>query len=157
LPRGVRMRLTMAYTASNGMLVTSLTTNGTSIGAINSVGLSAAFTDFRVGAFAIESYSDAGQDPRYGGSLLAHGFVDNIVLTVPPPPVRDLEGTFSNAQWQVTFTSRTNWIYTLERSADFRTWIEVSSNMSSAQTNLILNDTAPPSGNSFYRVRAQRP
>src|SRR6266478_4475988 len=33
LPRGVRMRLTMAYTASNGMLVTSLTTNGTSIGA----------------------------------------------------------------------------------------------------------------------------
>ena len=83
LPTGVLIRLTMSYTASTKTLVTSATTNGVSIGNINSVRLSSSFTDFRVGAFAIESYSDAGQDPRYGGSLLAHGSVDNLLLTIP--------------------------------------------------------------------------
>src|SRR5439155_11928540 len=67
LPTGISMRLTMSYTASNATLATSITTNGVPIGTLNNVKLSPSFTDFRTGAFAIESYSDAGQDPRLGG------------------------------------------------------------------------------------------
>jgi len=157
LPTGVQMRLTMVYAASNSTLIVSITTNGVPIGAINSVQLSTAFTDFRVGAFAIESYNDAGQDPRYGGSLLAHGTVDNILLRIPPPPVQNLSGNFSNNEWQVTFVSRANWIYTLERTSDFRSWIAVSGSATGTGTNLTLRDIAAPTASSFYRVRAERP
>src|SRR5262249_37385414 len=87
---GIWMHVAMNYAASNRTLTTSIPTNGVSIGAVNSVQLSSAFTDFRVGAFAIESYSDNGQDPRYGGSLLATGIVDNVSITLPPPPISNL-------------------------------------------------------------------
>jgi hypothetical protein len=31
------------------------------------------FADFRLGSISVSSYSDAGQDPQYAGSVLAHG------------------------------------------------------------------------------------
>jgi hypothetical protein len=73
LPTGIVMRVVMSYIGSSQTLTTSVSTNGISTGTINSVALNSSFGDFRVNAFALESYSDAGQDPRYGGSLLAHG------------------------------------------------------------------------------------
>ena len=154
---GVLMRVTISYTAGNRTLATSITTNGTSIGSIHNVMLSSSFTDFRVGAFAVESYSDAGQDPQYGGSLLAHGTVDNIAITVPPPPVQQLAGKFISNQWQITFVSRTNWLYTLERSPDFQSWLEASASANGNGTNMNLLDATPMPGAAFYRVRAERP
>jgi len=158
LPVGVVMRITMNYTGSNQTLVTSITTNGVSIGPIYSVKLSPTFTDFRAGAFAIESYSDAGQNPRYDGSLLAHGIVDNVLLTVPPPPVQDLLGYFAASHWQVQFTSRTNWSYALEASADLKSWTPVSQDAAGNGVSLILADTNTVFSRwQFYRVRAERP
>jgi len=156
LPIGPVMRVTMAYAASNSTLITSITTNGVSIGTIHNVKLSATFTDFRAGAWAVESYSDAGQDPQYGGSLLAHGIVDNFLINVPPPPVTNIIGTFSNAVWQVQFLSRSNWFYTLERSLDLQAWT-ASSTASGNGSNLILQDANGPAAKAFYRVRAERP
>jgi hypothetical protein len=134
-----------------------ITTNGVSIGAISSVPLSPTFTDFRATAFALESYSDAGQDPRYGGSLLAHGTVDNIVFTVPAPPVQKITGRLNNTQWQVSFTSRTNWLYTLESTTDFQAWIAVSPTTGGNGATLTLLDSRPLQGRAFYRARAERP
>jgi len=157
LPTGLLMRITMSYTASNRTLVTSITTNGTSIGVIHDASLSSSFTDFRVTAFAIESYSDAGQDPLYGGSLLAHGKVGNVLLTFPPLPVQNLSGKFTNQQWEVTFTSRANWLYTLERTVDFQFWTTVSPTTPGGGISLALVDTNPPPIRAYYRVRAERP
>lgn len=157
LPVGPTMQVAMSYTATNQTLATVITTNGVSIGTINPVALSPSFTDFRVTAFALESYSDAGQDPQYGGSLLAHGIVDNIVLNVPPPPVQNIAGQASGNQWQVTFTSRTNWLYTLEHTTDFQSWAAVSASIAGNGTSLALQDSHPLQGRSFYRVRAERP
>ncbi len=157
LPVGPTMHVTMSYTVSNQTLATMVTTNGTSIGAIHSVTNCPCFTDFRVGAFALESYSDAGQDPRYGGSLLAHGIVDNILLSVPPPPVQNLVGRLNGNQWQVTFTSRTNWVYTLESAVDLKSWAAVSATTDGNGTTLTLQDSRPLQWRSFYRVRAERP
>jgi len=156
LPVNVLLHIAMVYTATNRTLATSISTNGSSLGQVHNVKLSSSFTDFRVGPFAIESYSDAGQNPQYGGSLLAHGAIDNVLLTLPPAPVQGLSGGFSNNNWQVSFLSRTNWNYTLMRSTDFQSWTPVSISASGLGTNLTLIDTNALSGSVFYRVRAER-
>jgi hypothetical protein len=157
LPVGVVMRIMMNYSASNQTLATGVTTNGMSIGAIHDVAISPSFTDFRVGTFAIESYSDAGQDPQYGGSILAHGTVDNIVIQTPPPPLRNITAAFRNGAFQVRFLSRTNWLYVLERAVDFQSWTPASASTSGNGANLILQDTNAPVAQAFYRVRAEKP
>ncbi len=150
-------RAVMTYTASNQTLVTTLTNLATHDGTVLTSPLTTNFTDFRVDALAISSYSEAGQDPQYAGSVLAHGIVDNLVVTVPPPPVGDLAGTPSNQVWQVQFTSRVHWLYTLERTADFRVWSPVGPASPGNGAILTLPDPHPPAGTAFYRVQAEKP
>jgi hypothetical protein len=157
LPVGVFMHVAMDYTASNRTVTTTITTNGVSIGDIHTVALSPSFTDFHAGAFAIESYSDDGQDPLFGGSLLATGVVSSVRIALPPAPVRDVSGQFINGVWQVQFVSRTNWLYTLERTTNFQSWLAVAPPTSGTGTNLTLLDVAAPIADGFYRVSARRP
>ena len=145
--------VTMNYTAGDKTLRTTMTRNGDAFGPIPDVVLGAGFKDFRLDQFAICSYSDAGAD----GSLLAHGVVDNLVVTVPPPPVQNLAGNFSGSVWQATFLSRSNWLYTLERTTDFQSWTNVSPALAGNATNLCLSDLNPPGSQAFYRVRGERP
>ena len=145
--------VTMNYTASDKTLRTAMTRNGDVFGPIPDVVLGAGFKDFRLDQFAVCSYSDSGAD----GSLLAHGVVDNLVVTVPPPPVQNLSGTFSNNEWQANFLSRSNWLYTLERTTDFQSWTNVSAAVAGNASNLFLQDTNPTTSRAFYRVRGERP
>ena len=112
-------------------------------------------TDFRIGAVAVSSYSAAGD--AYGDSLLAHGTVGNFIVTMPPPPIQNLAGAFSNGVWEAHLCSRSNWLYTLERTADFQSWTNASPAIPGNGTNLFLQDANPPAGNAFYRVSASRP
>jgi len=150
---GALFTVAMDYTASNQTLRTTMTRNGEAFGPIPDVVLGAGFQDFRLDQFAISSYSAAGAD----GSLLAHGVVDNLVVTVPPPPVQNLTGSFTNNFWQASFLSRSNWLYTLERTTDFQTWTNVSPAVSGGATNLQLTDANPLGGRAFYRVKGARP
>jgi hypothetical protein len=164
LPTNVLLHVTMTYTASNQTLVTILTTNGVPFLQLLDVTLTdpdnSEFSDaddFRVDTISINSYSDAGQDPFYGSSVLAHGIVDNFVVTVPPPPIQNLSGSFSNSNWRAQFISQSNWIYILERTTNFVSWTDASSMTSGNGTNLFLQDTNAPADKAFYRVSAQRP
>jgi hypothetical protein len=76
-----------------------------------------------------------------------------------PPAIQNFTGAFSNGVWQVQFISQTNWLYTLQRSADLQTWTCVSNaiSISGNGTNLFLQDTNAISEKSFYRVRADLP
>jgi hypothetical protein len=71
--------------------------------------------------------------------------------------VQNLIGAFSNGLWQVRFLSRSNWLYTLERTSDFVSWTDQSPATSGNGMILILSDTNPPATRAFYRVRANRP
>ena len=153
LDPGALFAVTMNYTASNKTLRTTMTRNGDAYGLIPDVILGVTFKDFRLDQFAVCSYSDVGAD----GSLLAHGVVDNLVVTVPPPPVQNLSGIFTNHLWQAGFLSRSNWLYTLERTMDFQVWTNVSVAVTGNATNLFLADTNPPASRAFYRVRGERP
>jgi hypothetical protein len=148
----------MTFTATNKTLATSLLRNGQPFDPVNSVILGAGFSDFRLDTVAVCSYSDAGQTPpEFAGSILAYGVVDNLVVTLPPPPVQTINGAFSNSVWQVRFLSRSNWLYTLERTADLKSWTDASPAISGNGAMLTLPDPNPPDTNAFYRVRANRP
>ena len=156
-------RVSLSYTAANSNLVMTITRNNEMFVSNTVAHLGDSFTNLRVDAISINSYSQAGQDTNdhggviYAGSLLAHGSVDNVAVTLPPPPVQNLSGRFSNGVWQAQFLSRSNWRCTLERTTNFLSWRAVSAPVSGNAMNLFLQDTNPPSDRAFYRVRAERP
>jgi len=151
-------RVELSYTASNQTLVTVITRNGEPFVTINSTTIPGAFTDFRLDTVAVCSFNDAGQEPpQFAGSIRAHGTMDNIVVTLPPPPVMNFAGVFTNGFWQAQFTGRSNWLYTLERTMDFRSWMSASPATLGNAANLFLQDTNPIGDKSFYRVKAERP
>jgi len=152
--------IVMTYTAARQTLSTFITNNqnGRPIGPIEDVNLNDygdSFSDFRLDTFALSSYSAA--NDTYGDSTLAHGLVDNLVVTVPPPPIQNLAGAFSNGVWQARFTSRSNWLYTLQRTTNFVSWNDVPVSITGSGTNLFLSDTNGLADRAFYRVRAERP
>jgi len=71
--------------------------------------------------------------------------------------VQNLTGASSNDLWQAQFISRSNLLYTLERTTNFISWTEVSAATSRNGTILLLRDTNAPMDKGFYRVRAARP
>jgi hypothetical protein len=83
--------------------------------------------------------------------------VDNIVLSLPPPPVQNLTGAFSNGVWLAQFNSRSNWLYSLQRSPDLQLWSGASVPVIGTGTVLALSDTNPPPNRAWYRVRADKP
>jgi hypothetical protein len=158
LPTNQTVHVTLTYTASNQTAVVVLTTNGVPLGQPPNLVLSSAngfadSDDFQVDMFSISSYSSTGDDYD---SVLAHGSVGNVVVTLPPS-AQNLTGGFSNGIWRVQFTDHTNWLYTLERTTNFLSWVDASPATDGNKTNLILQDANPPTTRAFYRVRAERP
>lgn len=152
---GETFQVNMNYIATTRTLTTIISNNAAQYGPTQNIVVPANF-DFRVSAISISSYSDAIQ-PLPAGSILAHGTVDNFVVVTPPPPVENLSGTFVGANWQVQFTSRTNWLYTLERTTNLTTWTNASLVTSGNGAMLTLIDPNPAPDAAFYRVRANRP
>jgi hypothetical protein len=155
LPTNVFMRVNLNYASSNDTVALHVLTNGVAVGPVCtfSLGTNSSFGDFLVNTFSIENYNDAGQDPSYGGSLLAHGIIDNILLIVPPPPASGLAIGPSGSAWQAQFQSRTNWTYTLQRSDDLKNWTSGPPVGGNGGT-LTLQDTSAPAHYQFYRVNA---
>ena len=160
---GAVYHFTMIYTADNHTLHTTLTSNSVPVGPITDTHITGSFGDFNVDTFSINSYTDAGQDTNtyifyglpviYAGSLLAHGTVGTMFFANPLPVTRILNA----APGSIQFSSTTNWIYALERTADFQSWSTVSPLTPGVEGNMTLTDTNPPPDKSFYRVRADRP
>ena len=77
---------------------------------------------------------------------------------VPPDLVLNIAISFiTNANWQVQFSARPNWLFSLERTADFQTWTVISPALPGITGRLSLTDTSPPASEAFYRIRAARP
>jgi hypothetical protein len=146
-------RIEFSHVAGVPFVTGQILTNGVVYGTFPTPYTSTNFTDFRLDTFSVSSYSDAN---GYGSSILAHGVVDNIIVTLPPPPMQHITGRWQGSQWQAQFQSRSNWIYTLQRTTNFAAWTDTAS-ATATSTNLILTDPNPPSGQGFYRVRAERP
>lgn len=149
--------IAMTYTASNQTLATVMTRNGEPFGPLQSAILATNFTDFNVDAFAISSYSDAGQDPRFAGSILAHGVVDNLVMAFTKSPISTIAGSFTNGAWRAEFTAQSGWSYTLQRTANFQSWTAASPVTPGVDGVMSLTDTNAVGPQQSYRVLAERP
>ena len=147
----------LAYTAADQTLRTTLTRNGQSFGSVGDAHLPAGFQNFHADHVAVCSYNDAGQDPDYSGSILAHGTADNFTLNLPATPLTAITGGLTNQFWQSQFSSLTNWLYTLERTTNFQSWAAASAATNGTGATVILQDTNPPPDKAFYRVRADKP
>jgi len=152
LPLNTALGVEMRYTAADRTWRTTMTADGQPFGPLNPLIVSSFFTDFRVDAFAICSYSDEGTDD----SLLATGEIDNVRLTLPPPPVQDLAITSGVGGFELSFLSHTNWFYQAEMTSTFDDWqpsgLEVPG--SGEELNLPVGAGESPR---FWRVRATRP
>jgi len=158
LPDNQVVHMSFSYTASNQTAVVSVTTNGVPLVQLPPLALNGGngFTDptydFSVDTFCLCNFTSIG-DPY--NSILAHGTIANLVVTVPPP-AQNLSTAFSNGVCQVQFTDHLDWMYTLQRTTNIVAWTDVSASVSGNGTNLILSDSdAPPLG-AFYRVSATR-
>ena len=163
LPVGVPMHIVLSYVSSNQTVTTIVTTNGLLAGPITSARLATQsssfggpFTQFQVDTFAISSYSDAGvaAGPD-ASSILAHGAVDNIIVTVPPPPIRHESHSLKNGRWEQAFISQTNWNYVLQATTNLKAWTNLGSPQSGTGGRMVLQD--PQAGtvpHRFYRIQA---
>jgi hypothetical protein len=156
LDTGVWHRITLAYTASNQTLTMTKTRSGAPFGTTQTVTLGGTFTDFRLDTLAIASYNDGGQVPP-PGSILAHGAVDNFIVTLPDPPVTQLQPTLTNTTAAVRFRSRSNWLYTLQHSTELLTWTNLPATATGNGAFLHLTNAGVTTAKSFYRVKGERP
>jgi hypothetical protein len=116
--------------------------------------LPANFTRFHVDAFAISSYSAAGQNPLYAGSVLAQGWIDNVTITLPEPATLQLRARDGG----VALDALAGWRYSLEASSNLTDWSQVAEALASNSGELELwdpRDAWLPA--QFYRVVAVRP
>lgn len=158
LTLGDLFHVEMTYTAGNRTMVTTMTRNGEVFGPIENAVAGPGFGGFRVDHLAVCSFNDGGQDPEWDGSVLAHGTMDNISVTVPAPPVPNIRLHFAAGRLEARFTGHSNWTYTLERTLDFHGWTPASPTRRGEVTELTLQDTNSVNPRAaFYRVRADRP
>jgi len=154
LALGEVFHIELNYTGSNQTLRTAIFQNGALFATVPDASVAPGFQGFAVDHLAIESYSGLNS----GATLLGHGTIDNIAFTLAPPPVDQATGAFDAAgAWLAGFASRTNWLYTLERTTDLAHWASVGSATSGTGANLSLRDPSPPASKAFYRVTAARP
>lgn len=158
LDTGVTYRITIAYDAITRTMRTTGLRNGQSIGVLENVSLIGT-PDFRLDALSITSYSDAVQTgpPIYHGSIIAHGSIDEIEWTIPPPPTEALSLRLSASGIFAEFSTKTNWLYVLERSNNLLEWQAASLPIMGGAGRAVVQDTNQQAPNAFYRVRAERP
>ncbi len=161
LPTGITLHIVLAYTSSNQTVLTSIRTNGVLVGPVASARIGSTFggtpfTQFKVDTLAISSYSDLGLAPGpYASSLLAHGVIDNLVVTFPPPPIQHEQSLLAAGEWQHSFISRANWNYVLQATTDFQSWTNLGAPHAGTGGQLQLNDANAGSfSKRFYRISA---
>ncbi len=163
LAPGDLYRVRMAFDPAAQQLITTLLHNGEPYGegaenVIRPVNYTANFGDFRVDALSIHSYSDAGQSPpQFAGSLLAHGTIDDVVITWPDVLTR-VAIVRREGEWLVAFDAVAGWNYTLERKTSIGSgsaW-EDATLEPGVNGRLELKDADPSPGQAFYRVRGER-
>jgi hypothetical protein len=88
--------------------------------------------------------------------VLAHGTVDNLVVKASLVPICHITGGLTaEGIWAAQFFTHSNWLYTLECTSDFKSWLPVSATIRGTEGYLTLQDTNTLPAKAFYRVRAE--
>lgn len=155
IPIGGKVRVTMDYSSTNEVLTTTIEQEGVPARRLKDVPLGGTFSDFRLDAFAVSSYSDEGSPMD---SVLGNGRISRVEVTIPEPPVTNLSGSWNAiGNWVCSFTGRSGWEYFLEHSEDLARWSAVGGPVTGVEGRQSLKDEGPGGKVGFYRVRGERP
>ena len=154
---GRTYRVEMTFSGETQSLTTRMWENGQPFGmgpekALQPLVLPGSFTDFAVDAFAISSYSDAGQDPEFAGSVYARAQLHTVSIALRNKP--QLIVSHEDAP-VIEFASESGWRYFLERSTDGRTWTGIAGPLTGGG-DLRVTDEQSPAGIALYRARGER-
>lgn len=152
---GVIYHVTLTHAAGTRAVSATVLTNGQIYTTMPQGFTNTPLNDFALDTLSVSSYSGAEQYPP-AGSILAHGTVDNFVVTLPPT-VRNFAGAFTNGIWQTKFGTYTGWNYTLQRSTDLISWSDASATVPGTGSIMTFSDTNALTSQAFYRIRAQQP
>lgn len=153
---GIRYGFDLVYTASDRTLRVAMTEDGVPGPALRPVVLPSGFTGFEVDALSVNAYSDAGQDPRYAGSLRASARIDRMRWSGPGPVISGLRLERGTTGARVRFGTRLGWRYALQASEDLARWEPVTAQVMGDGGELQLEDSRSMEMG-FYRVEARRP
>jgi hypothetical protein len=158
---GDEFHISLNYDSISQTLRTTMTKNGEPFGmppnnAIAPLVFPNITSDMVLNAFALSSYSDAGQSPpQFSGSILAHGTIDNIRITWPDPPSLLLEVINLGLEISIQFEGQSGWIYSLYETVNFQEWDFLQ--MAEPGESGTLDFRVPSSAeHRFFRVTAQR-
>ena len=144
----------LAYTAVDRTLRTGIDASGTPLVAVPDFVLRESLGNVLLDAFGVLCWNEL---PAKNGSILAHGWLDNVQLNVPPPPLGRLRINTSGNLALVGFAARTGWMYQLEYSDDLNIWTPGASGIATVDGDFSLENELPLSTNHrCYRVVATR-
>jgi hypothetical protein len=149
LDPGVTYRIVLIHRVGQEIITGTVYTNGVVLSTLPLGFGNGTVGEFQLDALSVNCFTDDG----FGDSVLAHGTVDNLAVASPLP----LDRINTPAAGEIQFTSDTNWLYTLQKTVDFKTWTPAAPAVFGNGTNLVLQATNPPAGKAFYRVRADLP
>jgi hypothetical protein len=148
----VTYRFTAAYNAGARTFQTTVTADGNPAWMIPTITLNLFYSDFTVDAFAFIVWNQASS--QYD-SLLAHGTVDNVLVTVPDPPATKFQ-LLQTSPPIFQFVAAPAYTYRLQASPDLKTWTDVAGPVYATNATLIhFTDTRSglPSMQ-FFRIRS---
>lgn len=156
---GVLYSVVMSFSSLSQTLQTQMWADGEPFGlptenTLHPLTFPSSFSDFRVNAFAISSYHDAGQEPpEFAGSILASGFVDDVGITVLNRPPLTIQK--NGSQITIRFPTESGWVYWIESSVDSESWTAEGGllNGSGVESS---HQTEASGHHRLFRVRAVR-
>ena len=148
LNSGTVYHIQFSHIAGDPGLVGNVFTNGILYASLTNT-FPSAIGDFQVDTISVSSYQDDG----FGDTLLAHGTVSNLVVTLPPL-VRHFGGQFTNGVWQAQFNTYANTNYALQRSTNLSSWSDATALTLGTGGAITLPDTNAVTDKAYYRARA---
>ncbi|MGV3774279.1 MAG: hypothetical protein ACO1QB_15360 [Verrucomicrobiales bacterium] len=162
LYQGETYTFRMSYDAASRTLQSWIWQNGlpygpAADGKLRTITLPARFTDFSLDRFGVSSYSDAEQTPPFAGSILAHGEIDNVKLTLPSVPQPRLEITSEGSAISITLPTLPGYVYYLESSDNLTDWELVGELIEGDGSSHIYKTSSSGGPIKFYRARLAVP
>lgn len=146
---GSTYRVRLEYRAVNRTVTPSLLLDD-QVWPLDPLKLPATFGSFALDAFAVMVWNEA---TSLSDSLLAHGWVDDIRLELPPAPIGRVTLI---GEGEVRCATLKGWRYTLEASGDLRNWSDVAFESGTGELLSLFDQRDAVFREQFYRVRADR-
>lgn len=150
---GIPYRVSVAWEAARRRLRAELDSGGDRVPVLSEVTFPVSAGDFLVDAFAIASYSDAGQTPpEYAGSVLAGGAVDDVSVWIALPRGPALTLSRKGACWRLAWPGWPGWRYRVESTEDMHLWTVLGELIAGLPGMLSFDDLRPAVSGRSYRV-----